>query len=121
MLILTVMCIGFASGQTPSEAETGIEGVIGISPVRPGPVPADPPGSRPLANATFVVKDEKDAVASEFTTDDQGYFRVSVPPGHYKVSLKGKKGGPSRFGPFDVEVVADKMSKVQWEFDSGIR
>ena len=121
MLILAIMCAPFAFGETPSAAETGVEGVITISPVHPGPVRADAPGSGPLANASFVVKDQKDTAASEFTTDDQGHFRVLLPPGHYKVSLKGRKGGPGRFGPFDVEVVAGKMTKVQWECDSGIR
>ena len=121
MLILVVMCTSLASGQNPSGGEAGIEGVITLNPVHPGPVPVDAPGSGPLANASFVVKDEKDTVASEFTTDDQGHFHVSLPPGHYKVSLKGRKGGPGRFGPFDVEVVAGKMTKVQWECDSGIR
>jgi hypothetical protein len=121
MLILALMCTSFASGETPSGAETGIEGAITISPTQAGPVRADVPSSGPLANASFVVKDEKDTVASEFTTDDRGHFRVSLPPGHYKVFLTGKKGGPGRFGPFDVEVVAGKMTKVQWECDSGIR
>ena len=121
MLILAVMCTSLASGQNPSGVEAGVEGVITLNPVHPGPVPVDAPGSGPLANASFVVKDEKDTVASEFTTDNQGHFRVSLPPGHYKVSLKGRKGGPGRFGPFDVEVVAGKMTKVQWECDSGIR
>jgi hypothetical protein len=115
------MCTSFASGQTPSGGETGVEGVITISPTQGGPVRADAPSSGPLANATFVVKEEKDTVATEFTTDGQGHFRTSLPPGHYKVSLKGKKGGPGRFGPFDVEVVAGRMTKVQWECDSGIR
>ena len=121
MLILALMCNGFASGQTPSGAETGIEGIITISPTQGGPVRADAPSSGPLANATFVVKEEKDTVATEFTTDSQGRFRTSLPPGHYKVSLKGKKGELGRFGPFDVEVVAGRMTKVQWECDSGIR
>ena len=121
ILILVVMCTRFASGQTPPGAETGIDGAITISPTQAGPVRADVPSSGPLPNATFVVKDEKDSVASEFTTDDQGHFRVSLPPGHYKVSLKGRKGGLGRFGPFDVEVDASKMTKVQWECDSGIR
>ena len=121
ILILAVMCTSFASGQTSSGAETGIEGTITISPTQAGPVRADAPNSGPLANTSFVVKDEKETVAQEFTTDGQGHFRVSLPPGHYKVSLKGRKGGPGRFGPFDVEVVAGKMTKVQWECDSGIR
>ena len=121
ILGLILMAAYASPGQTSSGAETGVEGIIAISPTQAGPVRADAPSSGPLANASFVVKDEKDTVALEFTTDDQGHFRVSLPPGHYKVLLKGRKGGPGRFGPFDVDVVAGKMSKVQWECDSGIR
>jgi Carboxypeptidase regulatory-like domain len=110
----------FSPGQTPSGAETGIEGIITISPIQPGPVRADSPASRPLANAAFAVENEKGEVAS-FTTDDQGHFRTSVPPGHYKVSMKGRKSSIGRFGPFEVDVEPGKMTKVQWQCDSGIR
>ena len=91
-----------------------------ISPARPGPIRADEAGSVPLPNATFVVEDNKGEVAS-FTTDDQGRFRVSLPPGHYKVLLKGRTSTIGRFGPFEVDVALDKMTNVQWECDSGIR
>jgi len=120
ILILAVMCTSFASGQTSSGAETGIEGTITISPTQAGPVRVDGPGSKPLANATFAVENEKGEMAS-FTTDDNGHFRTLVPPGHYKVSMKGRKSSIGRFGPFEVDVVAAKMTKVQWECDSGIR
>ena len=106
--------------QPPSGTETGIEGVITISPVQPGPIRADSPGSKALANAAFVVENEKGEVAS-FTTDDQGRFRTSLAPGHYKVSLKGRKTAIGRFGPFEANIVPGKMTKVQWECDSGIR
>jgi Carboxypeptidase regulatory-like domain len=118
-MLLTMSAV-FSTGQTPSGAETGIEGVITISPAQPGPIRADAPGSQPLANAAFVVENEKGEVAS-FTTDDQGRFRISLSPGHYKVSIKGRKSGIGRYGPFEVDVVAGKMTKVQWECDSGIR
>jgi len=114
------MAVFISAGQDPSGAETGFEGVITISPAQPGPTRADAPGSQPLANAAFVVENEKGEVAS-FTTDDQGRFRTSVPPGHYKVSIKGKRPGIGRFGPFEVDVVPGKMARVQWECDSGIR
>ena len=110
----------FSPGQTPSGAQTGIEGVITISPTQPGPVRDDSPASRPLANAAFAVENEKGEVAS-FTSDDKGHFRTSVPPGHYKVSLKGRKSTIGRFGPFEVDAVAGKMTSVQWQCDSGIR
>ena len=119
-LAFVIMAVFISVGQTTPGAETGFEGVITISPAQPGPTRADAPGSQPLANAAFVVENEKGEVAS-FTTDDQGHFRTSVPPGHYKVSIKGKRPGIGRFGPFEVDVVPGKMARVQWECDSGIR
>ena len=118
MLLLTAPCV--SPGQTPSGTETGIEGVITISPTRPGPIRADDPGSKPLANVTFAVENETGEVTS-FTTDDQGHFRTSVPPGHYKVSIKGRKSTIGHIGPFEVDVLPGKMTTVQWECDSGIR
>jgi len=120
VLAFLIMSALFSPGQTPSGAETGIEGVFTISPTQAGPVRDDSPPSRPLANAAFAVENEKGQAAS-FTTDGQGHFRTSVPPGHYKVSMKGRKSSIGRFGPFEVDVVAGKMTKVQWECDSGIR
>jgi hypothetical protein len=120
ILGLLIMAACVSAGQTPSGGETGIEGVITISPTQAGPVRDDAPSSGPLANAVFVVENEKGQVAS-FTTDDQGRFRTSVPPGHYKVSLKGKKSGIGHFGPFEVDVTPGKMTKVRWDCDSGIR
>ena len=108
------------SGQTPSGGESGIEGTITISPARPGPIRADEAGSVPLPNATFTVENNN-AQMTSFTTDNQGRFRASLPPGHYKVLLKGRKSSIGRFGPFEVDVASGKMTKVQWECDSGIR
>jgi|SRR6266436_3391252 len=118
-LAVLIMCAGFLPGQTQSGSETGIEGVITIDPTRPGPVRADDP-SLPLANTAFMVESQKGEITS-FTTDDQGRFRMSLAPGHYKVSLKGKTSGVGHYGPFEVDVVAGKMTKVQWRCDSGIR
>jgi hypothetical protein len=119
-LAFLIMCAVFSPGQSPSAAETGIEGVITISPAQAGPVRDDSPSSKPLVNATFAVENEKGEVAS-FTTDDQGHFRTSVPAGHYKVSMKGRKSSIGRFGPFEVDVAAGKITKVEWQCDSGIR
>ncbi len=114
------MAVCVSTGQTPSGGESGIEGVITISPAKPGPIRAGAASSIPLRNATFAVENEKGEVAS-FTTDDQGRFRAPLPPGHYKVSLKGKKSGVGHFGPFEADVTSGRMTNVQWECDSGIR
>jgi hypothetical protein len=117
---LIVMAVSASTGQTPSAGESGIEGVIMIRPANPGPIRADAAGSIPLANATFAVENNKGEVTS-FSTDDQGRFRVSLPPGHYKVSLQGRKTTIGRFGPFEADVAPGKMTNVQWKCDSGIR
>lgn len=119
MLLVLSGC--FSSGQTQSGSGTGIEGVITFGPTQGGPIRADTPSSKPLANATFVVEDEKGAEVASFTTDDQGRFRVPLTPGHYAVSKEGKKHGIGHYGPFDVDVVAGRMTNVQWECDTGIR
>ena len=114
------MCAGLSPGQTQSALETGIEGVITIGPVQAGPVRADAPSSRPLANTAFVVENQKGNVAS-FTTDENGHFRMPLAPGHYKVSLKQRTSTIGRYGPFEIDVVPGQMTKVQWQCDSGIR
>ena len=121
ILVLLVMSGCFSSGQTQSGSGTGIEGVITFGPTQGGPIRADTPSSNPLANAAFVVENEKGAEVASFTTDDQGRFRVPLTPGHYTVSKKGKKHGIGHYGPFDVDVVAGRMTNVQWECDTGIR
>jgi len=117
---LIAMAVCASTGQTPSAGESGIEGVITISPANPGPIRADAAASIPLANATFAVGKNNGEVTS-FITDEQGRFRVSLPPGHYKISLQGRKTAIGRFGPFEADVAPGKMTKVQWECDSGIR
>ena len=111
----------FSLGQTQSGPGTGIEGVITFGPTQGGPIRPGIPSSKPLANATFVVENEKGAKVASFTTDDQGRFRVPLTPGHYTVSKEGKKYGIGHYGPFDVDVLADRMTRVEWECDTGIR
>ena len=116
---LIVMAVCASTGQTPSAGESGIEGVITISPANPGPTRVGA-AATPLANATFAVEKNNGEVTS-FITDERGRFRVSLPPGRYKISLKGRKSSIGRFGPFETDVAVGKMTNVQWECDSGIR
>lgn len=120
-LLLSALAIlsAFSFCSAQSSSQTGLEGVIRIGPTQAGPIKADTPASQPFPNASFVVQNDKGAVTS-FTTDDQGAFRVSLEPGHYTV-VKANKPAIGHFGPFPVEVVAGKMTKVEWECDSGIR
>ncbi len=108
-------------GQMEPDRGTGIEGVITISPTRPGPIRAgsDIPNAAPLPNALFSVENEKGKVTS-FTTDSQGRFRVSLKPGHYVIALAEHRF-PRPCGPFEIDVESAKMAKVEWRCDTGMR
>ena len=110
-----------SSGQIEPDRGTGIEGVITISPTRPGPIRAgsDVPNAAPLPNAVFSVGNEKGVVTS-FTTDSEGRFRVSLKPGHYAVSLSENRF-PRPCGTFEIDVESAKMTKVEWRCDTGMR
>jgi len=114
----------FAGAETPSspktEPETGLEGVILAGPIRGGPTKQGVPDSRPLANTEFTVVQGNSTVAS-FKTDDAGRFRISLPSGHYIVSRKNWQASVGSYGPFQVDVAAGQIKRVQWNCDTGIR
>jgi Prealbumin-like fold domain len=100
--------------------DTGIEGVITVSPAHGGAIRVGEQNSKPLAYVPFVVANDK-GPTTEFTTDDQGRFKVTLPPGHYTVARKGTQKGIGRYGPFNVDVTAGQMTRVEWRCDSGMR
>src|ERR1700724_1244486 len=69
-LIFAPFC--YAQTSSTPMPETGIEGVITISPSHGGAVRAGIPSSKPLANTTFVISNQAGPV-TEFTTDDEGH------------------------------------------------
>jgi hypothetical protein len=112
------MSARFCLGQTRADSATGVEGEIMISPIPPRMTREDVPSPLPLMNASFVVASGSD-VAASFTTDDQGRFRVLVAAGHYSVSQQDDKSQIRRCGPWDVDVIAGQMTKVEWYCETG--
>jgi hypothetical protein len=111
--------------QTPSPASsssgTGLEGTISLGPTHGGPVREGVPSTAPFADKDFVVTEGEREVAS-FKTDSHGNFKVSLPPGHYTVAMKEKRSNKiGHFGPWEVDVAAGKMNKVDWQCDTGMR
>ena len=94
--------------------------MIWIGPAQGGPIRPGIPGSKPLANTRFQVE-TKQGVVTEFTTDGEGRFSVSLSPGHYQISVQGEKKALGHYGPFEADVVAGEMKKVEWHCDSGMR
>ena len=89
-----------------------------VSPSRPGPIHKDRPNAAPAGNVQFVVK-KGDATVATFTTDAEGHFRVSLPPGHYTVRREDP-GAKVGHWEFEVDVVSGAIAKVTWTGDSGM-
>jgi hypothetical protein len=117
-LIFAPFC--YAQTSSTPMPETGIEGVITISPSHGGAVRPGITSSKPLANTTFVVSGGSGS-ATEFITDNQGRFKIVLAPGRYSVAKKGEQHKIGRYGPFDVDVTAGQIAKVEWRCDSGMR
>ena len=91
-------CLLLGATLSASEPPMGIEGVITVGPVNGGPARIGIPGSKPLAKATFLAQNEK-GIATPFTTDDQGYFRVSTGTESLHRFAKGQKRESGTMGP----------------------
>ena len=118
-LVLSILTAIVAMAETSPSANTGIEGVIFVSPSHGGPIRQGVPSTAAVANVPFVVQ-KGDQTVTSFTTDGEGRFQVSLPPGHYTVfrSNTGSRIGRWRF---EADVIAGQVTKVQWTADSGMR
>jgi hypothetical protein len=114
LVMATFACLVLAEPKPTPVMDTGLEGTISVSPVHGGPERVDRPNSGPLANTDFIVKKDNNPIAS-LKTDDQGRFRIQLSPGHYIVSRKDPAGKIGRYGPFEIDVVAGQITKVQME------
>jgi hypothetical protein len=80
-LALLLMNGSLASGEPDSNRGSGVEGIVTVSPIWPGPIKkgSEKPNVAPVAGAVFSVANEKGTVTS-FTTDSEGRFRLLVQP-----------------------------------------
>ena len=113
------MVAPMANAQTPTPGPSGIEGVIMVSPARPGPIRIDTPNAGPARNVKFLVKKD-DVLVTSLTTDAEGHFRLMLPPGHYTV-LREDAGARIGRWRFEAEVKAGEVTTVRWTADSGMR
>jgi hypothetical protein len=90
MAALPVMVLGalLACATAPvvnsaDDTETGIRGTMLMGPVEPGPTRVGQSDEMPFS-AVFVVFASGKKVAS-FESDENGHFRVALPPGSYTI------------------------------------
>ncbi len=118
-VVLPCLALAEDADNAAPEIQTGVEGVVRISPARGGPIRQGEEGSIPLPAVAFAVMKETEQVAT-FITDAEGRFRIALPPGTYQAApVSQPKIG--HYGPFNFEVTEGKVTSVEWLCDSGMR
>jgi hypothetical protein len=114
-----------AGGGVPvtPQGESGIEGQTVISPARPGPLREGDSGSAPFQTTLVVLSASNGQPVASVETGSDGRFRVSLPPGEYRIgpSPEQQRRRFPRGGEQTVKVQPGRFSKVRLEFDSGMR
>jgi len=103
-----------------SSSDSGIEGRVLLGPACPGPVSADKPCPDQPYQATIQVQDQNGNTVTQFQTDSNGDFHVSLNPGTYILHPETTGAFP-RAADQTVTVDPGQFTKVQIEYDSGIR
>jgi hypothetical protein len=114
--------VGGGVGVT-TQGESGIEGQALISPTRPGPIRlGQGPSTQPFKTTLVISTATEGREVARLETGSDGRFRVSLPPGEYKV---GPPPGNARRLPRGseelVKVLPGQFAQVTINFDSGMR
>ncbi len=108
-----------SENQIMENANGGIEGTVTIGPACPVVQVDVPCPDKPL-QATFTVFTTSGIRVTEFQTDEQGHFQISLNPGDYVLHLETPK--VNRFTidtPFNVS--ENQYTLLDIKYDSGIR
>jgi hypothetical protein len=110
-------------GPVATQGESGIEGQALISPTRPGPIRmGQGPSQKPFQTTLVILTSGEGREVARLETGSDGRFRVSLPPGEYRV---GPPPSSARFLPRGseelVKVLPGQFAQVTINFDSGMR
>ena len=120
VVAFSIVCASVACSES-KRGNTGIAGVIMVTPIRPGPAKkgSEFPNVAPLPNAT-VSRYEQRRSSNYFHDRHGGSFPSLAQAGHYSVVLAENRF-PKPCGPPELDVEPDKITEVEWRWDSGMR
>src|ERR1044071_4117248 len=86
-VLFLIVCASVVRSESKAD-NTGITGVILVTPIRPGPIKKGSESSQaaPLSNATFTINSD-DGVVTTFTTDTMGRFKALLKRCRYAGAL----------------------------------
>ncbi|MGB8327834.1 MAG: hypothetical protein WCE48_09680 [Steroidobacteraceae bacterium] len=127
-LALALLGCARANGGTPPGFLEGHLKIISLKEVELGPTDAQSPTPVSKAYAgryadyplIVLGRSGKKAIAT-VTVDEQGHYRVALPPGEYVLDAKGRSPKRIRATPRRFRIVSSRTVYLDMELDTGIR
>jgi hypothetical protein len=117
---LAMVACTHADGGTSSYGT--LTGRVTRGPMFPVSGPGVPaPSARPVAGAELKLLDSKGAVVATARTGADGFFRVAIPPGQYRVGRGTGFSGATKNLPSLVSVSPGNETRFDVVVDTGIR
>jgi hypothetical protein len=120
-LLLLAACVQTSPITPTPTPSSGIQGNVTEGPTCPGPVPIGGTQCQDQPyQATVQVLNSAENIVKQFQTDENGYFKVSLPPGMYILHPLSGQPFPHAVDQ-TVWVTANQYTQVTIMYDTGIR
>jgi hypothetical protein len=122
-IVAIAMLVGSLS---EASAEPGfVEGHISIGPLTPvhrvGMPTPKPSRETYAAYKVTVFKADGETKISELTPNDEGNYRLTLPPGDYVLDRPHRRAGGSKDLPRSIKIVSGQTVRVDIAIDTGMR
>jgi hypothetical protein len=122
--LLPSSCLQSAASDRHGQQVTGIRGTMLMGPVCPGPqkyIPDPKCADRPYHGGLAVISAASEDEVATVTPNQEGKFRIAVPPGKYLIEWIDAQPSGRKFQSSVIEVTANHMTDVHLRFDTGMR
>jgi Carboxypeptidase regulatory-like domain len=113
-------CANPSTGATSGTGTAGIQGKVLLGPMCPVQQAGSPCPDKPIVADITVTSLDGETVATGHS-DEDGTFRISLPPGSYTVTAERPNGAFGAGKPVTVDVTAGTYVHMNLLVDSGIR
>ncbi|WP_208029998.1 carboxypeptidase-like regulatory domain-containing protein [Streptomyces cyanogenus] len=121
-MLSATACAGAHGAGSPGASDSGIKGRTMVDGGCPVVREQSPCPDRPLRARLTITSGDPERTVAETTSDSEGHFRVSLPPGTYVVRPANLTGAVTPIAqPVSVTVTSGRFTTIVIPFDSGIR
>ncbi len=120
-LVVGAASLMTAIGVLADPVQTGLNGVVVVSPALPGPQRAGERAASPLSGAVVQLRDAQGTLVASELTDANGHFNVVVAAGLYEIQVRVRGTGFPRCKAREVTVRGGQITSVEIACDSGMR